>query len=817
MSNLDENIMSDWQDHYFVLGVNRNASWDEIRDAYRFKAFTQHPDRLREAPESVKHRAEEELKKLNAAYDILRDPQKRDQYNLEWDKRNQSNPKTKPNQPPFLTKLECDHPSPQVSGSTIVCTAFASDPDGDPIYYRFWLKGASTANIWHSMMEWTKDNGWIWKTTSKDVGNNQIKVEVRDGYHSGTSGSDDFKIIDMTINTNWDSRFEMNVLEKKFFNTASKRIPDLIPQYEVRTSAGKLYRIDFAKIINYDSKGNKLLKIAIELDGPGHGEEKQRTDDAERQHSLELDGWRFIRFTSDQIDKDLNHCINVTGKLIEKQLKDLLEEKNLESSSTKVSRPLSISKLFFDAQQPQYPGSVIRWTAEAASPDYNPIYYRFWLRGPETNNWHSMTDWTRDNSWTWRPKASDVGNNTIKVEVRDGKHAGSLGYDDQREESYIIRRRSLIYNTESLVKVAAAVLLIFVLIWFAPGFFGGNKQPEISGLTSNTFSPKVVGSTIDWTTLASDPENDHLYYRYFLDGKHQTDWSTDKTWAWDTSGFAPGIYKIEVWIRDGKHATVDKGDAIKTEEFTLTAPPLPPNSKPIIESLTSDVSSPQNAGTTISWTASARDPEGDQIDYEFRLRGPSIVDNWRIVQDWGASNTWIWKTMPSDGGNYQIAVDVRDGKHAGLNDYDAEAVENYVLNKPLLQKPKLNPEIPSPQNSGAIINWEATGLGPSSETIYYRFLLSGPSTGNTWKVTQNWNTSNTWSWVTSASNVGDNEIKVQVRDGYQEGYEKFDAEETSVYSIIREHQTTPKPYPIVPPDKPTYVIPHNKPPTYVIN
>lgn len=82
--------MSDWQDHYFILGVDRNATEHEIRGAYKFKAFTQHPDRLTEAPESIRRRAEEEFKKINIAYEILGDPEKREQYNLDWDNRNQS-------------------------------------------------------------------------------------------------------------------------------------------------------------------------------------------------------------------------------------------------------------------------------------------------------------------------------------------------------------------------------------------------------------------------------------------------------------------------------------------------------------------------------------------------------------------------------------------------------------------------------------------------------------------------------------------------------------------------------------------------------
>lgn len=46
--------MTDWQDHYLVLGLDRSASQDEIKEAYRFKAFTLHPDRLTRAPESKK-------------------------------------------------------------------------------------------------------------------------------------------------------------------------------------------------------------------------------------------------------------------------------------------------------------------------------------------------------------------------------------------------------------------------------------------------------------------------------------------------------------------------------------------------------------------------------------------------------------------------------------------------------------------------------------------------------------------------------------------------------------------------------------------
>ena len=67
--------MAKKRDYYELLGVERKASQDEIKRAFRKLAFKYHPDRNK-APD-----AEERFKEISEAYGVLSDPEKRQQYN----------------------------------------------------------------------------------------------------------------------------------------------------------------------------------------------------------------------------------------------------------------------------------------------------------------------------------------------------------------------------------------------------------------------------------------------------------------------------------------------------------------------------------------------------------------------------------------------------------------------------------------------------------------------------------------------------------------------------------------------------------------
>ena len=65
------------RDYYEVLGIEPNASAEEIRRAYHMLAFQCHPDRHQETEEANK-----KMQEINEVYAILSDPIKRREYDL---------------------------------------------------------------------------------------------------------------------------------------------------------------------------------------------------------------------------------------------------------------------------------------------------------------------------------------------------------------------------------------------------------------------------------------------------------------------------------------------------------------------------------------------------------------------------------------------------------------------------------------------------------------------------------------------------------------------------------------------------------------
>jgi DnaJ-class molecular chaperone len=70
------------KDYYKILGVEKKATEDEIKRAYKKLALKWHPDRNQNGDEDEMKKADKMFKDINEAYSVLSDPEKRQRFDL---------------------------------------------------------------------------------------------------------------------------------------------------------------------------------------------------------------------------------------------------------------------------------------------------------------------------------------------------------------------------------------------------------------------------------------------------------------------------------------------------------------------------------------------------------------------------------------------------------------------------------------------------------------------------------------------------------------------------------------------------------------
>lgn len=118
--------MAEKRDYYEVLGVEKGASEDEIKKAYRKLAKANHPD-LHPGDKEC----EERFKEINEAYEVLSDPDKRAKYD-QFGMRRSTRPPAAPAAPVSAASAALATFSAAASGISSAISSAAASAAGRP-------------------------------------------------------------------------------------------------------------------------------------------------------------------------------------------------------------------------------------------------------------------------------------------------------------------------------------------------------------------------------------------------------------------------------------------------------------------------------------------------------------------------------------------------------------------------------------------------------------------------------------------------------------------------------------------------------------
>lgn len=382
----------------------------------------------------------------------------------------------------------------------------------------------------------------------------------------------------------------------------------------------------------------------------------------------------------------------------------------------------SITSLVSNVASPQAPGASISFTT-AATGGVAPYQFKWWLFDGAA--WTLLQDWSPSTSYVWTPTQANA-NYRISVWARN---AG----------------------------VTADVSSVSRTVSYAIGAPASSSAPlTITGLTSNVASPRTIGTTVTFTASAAGGVGPYEYKWWLYDGARWSllrDWTASTFYMW-TPTQANANYRIGIWARSaGVAADVSNVNYSVPFAITSSAAPAAPAVPPVaVTSITSNLTSPQLAGMSITFSATAA---GGTAPYQFKwwvYNGST----WTMVRDWGAS-TFTWTPMTANT-RYQVGVWVRNATTT-VDVSDASLAVPYVISAPgpVLTAPVVKvplnisgilSNMSSPQRTWASITFTAVSSGGTAPYQYKWWVYDG----YTWTMAQDWGSA-TFTWRPSNPNA----------------------------------------------------------------
>ena len=287
-------------------------------------------------------------------------------------------------------------------------------------------------------------------------------------------------------------------------------------------------------------------------------------------------------------------------------------------------------------------------------------------------------------------------------------------------------------------------------------------QCSEAAITPNHMTPQIPGTSITFTGSALCAGT--ATYRFWMQAPGATSmtqvqpYGTGSTWTWSTAGLPFGAYTFQVDARN-------QGSAVSSDTQARMVFHLGPCAAP---SVLASPSSPQPAGGTVTFTASATCQGSPEFQFWVLAPGSS---SWQIVKPYSSGTTFSWDTSSLLAGTYLYSVWVRNAGGAGgvcsslgCNDGFFPGTAYTLANQPCTSVSD-SPNPGPPQLSATAVTFTATASGCPHPL--YQFWLLRP--GGTWQIVQKYSASPAFSWDTTGLPPGGYMYTVWARDANSPG------------------------------------------------
>lgn len=388
---------------------------------------------------------------------------------------------------------------------------------------------------------------------------------------------------------------------------------------------------------------------------------------------------------------------------------------------------LSVTALTSNRTAPQTPSTAITFTA-AATGGTAPYQYKWRLYNGST--WSTMQNWSTSSTVTWTPTAAN-SNYQVNVWVRS---AGS--------------------TTDAAETSAASRTVTFPIV-------AASTPLSVTAVVTDKVAPQPVGSTVVFTARITGGVAPQQYKWWVYNGSTWTmarNWSTSSSFAW-TPTSANSNYRMAVWARSGD-STADAPDN-DASNASVAFPIVSAVAPLAVTSLTSDRTSPQPVGTSITFRATA---SGGTGPYSFKWR-IYTGSTWITAQTWSTSTTFT--LVPTTPGTlYQIQVWARSAGNTIDNAENGGSVATvpFTITSAASSGPLRLSNLTSNRSGtvsvGTPVTITASATGGVAPYQYKWWLYNGQQ----WVLLNNWTTSSTITWTPTARG-SEYRIGVWIRSG----------------------------------------------------